>query len=293
MELRHLITLRAIVESGGFKKAADELGYAQSSITAHIQELERELGYPLFDRIGKTVALTAAGSRFLPYALDIISLYSESREAVQEPGRPTGRLTVGASESVMTYFLPARLQSFLDRYPDVELVVKPLDYQRLNQQLQRGDIDLALLVELAGWAPPELEVRRVREEQLPLVRAVQRQRREMMLYTEHACSYRPVFDDYMRQHEASPSIRVELPSIEAIKQCVLSGVGKSFLPGFTVERELAEGRLQVEPYGPADGYPIAIYCAMHRRKWQSVNVTAFLEELWDGPMPHEERAGAD
>ncbi|WP_347836300.1 LysR family transcriptional regulator [Gracilibacillus sp. JCM 18860] len=53
MELRHLITFRTIIDVGGFKKAAEQLGYAQSSITAHIKELEKELGYPLFDRLGK------------------------------------------------------------------------------------------------------------------------------------------------------------------------------------------------------------------------------------------------
>ena len=55
MELRHLITLKTIVEKGGFKKPAEHLGYAQSSVTAHIKELEEEAGKPLFDRLGKKV----------------------------------------------------------------------------------------------------------------------------------------------------------------------------------------------------------------------------------------------
>lgn len=53
MELRQLITFKTIVEKGGFNKAAEHLGYAQSSITTHIKELEKELGRPVFDRLGR------------------------------------------------------------------------------------------------------------------------------------------------------------------------------------------------------------------------------------------------
>lgn len=53
MELRHLITFKTIVEKNGFNKAAEHLGYAQSSITTHVKELEKVLGNPLFDRLGK------------------------------------------------------------------------------------------------------------------------------------------------------------------------------------------------------------------------------------------------
>ena len=61
MEIRHLQTFKAIVEAGGFAKAANQLGYAQSTITSHIQALEIELEGPLFDRLGKAIALTELG----------------------------------------------------------------------------------------------------------------------------------------------------------------------------------------------------------------------------------------
>ncbi|MGG3452226.1 LysR family transcriptional regulator [Domibacillus aminovorans] len=64
MEIRHLITFKAIVDMGGFTRAATYLGYAQSTVTAHIQALEQEMGAPLFDRIGKKVQLTEVGSQF-------------------------------------------------------------------------------------------------------------------------------------------------------------------------------------------------------------------------------------
>ncbi|GAE29926.1 LysR family transcriptional regulator [Halalkalibacter hemicellulosilyticus] len=124
MELRHLITFRTIVDLGGFNKAAQKLGYAQSSITAHIKELETELGYPLFDRLGKKVTLTQTGRRFLPYALDIITLYTKSKEMIKESDEPSGELTIGVSESLMIYWFPIIIMNFMGQYPNVQLTVK-------------------------------------------------------------------------------------------------------------------------------------------------------------------------
>jgi len=66
MELRHLNTFRAVAKSPSFTRTASQLGYAQSSVTDQIKALERDLGVPLFDRPGRTVALTEAGRRLLP-----------------------------------------------------------------------------------------------------------------------------------------------------------------------------------------------------------------------------------
>ncbi len=58
MELRHLVTFKSILDLGGFTKAAENLGYAQSTVTMHIQALEEQVGAPLFDRLGKKVVLS-------------------------------------------------------------------------------------------------------------------------------------------------------------------------------------------------------------------------------------------
>ena len=74
MELRHLFTFIAVVQEGNFTRAAEKLGYAQSSVTAQIQALEVELETPLFDRLGKKNILTDAGQRLLPFAHEITKL---------------------------------------------------------------------------------------------------------------------------------------------------------------------------------------------------------------------------
>ena len=68
MELRNIKSFLKIAECGSFSQAANYLGYAQSTVTFHIQQLEEELGYSLFERIGKKISLTSYGENFLPLA---------------------------------------------------------------------------------------------------------------------------------------------------------------------------------------------------------------------------------
>ncbi|XEC94067.1 LysR family transcriptional regulator [Paenibacillus tarimensis] len=276
MELRHLITFRTIVEVGGFKKAAEQLGYAQSSVTAHIKELEAELEYPLFDRLGKSVALTEAGRRFLPYAADIIALYTKSKQAVSGTGEPSGLLIIGASESMMIYWLPRLIKDFMKYYPKVELILKPLDYPHISEQLKKGDIDIAMLVELSAWTPEELIIRKLKNEKLALVQSASIPNvSETMLYMEPSCSYRGIIDDHLKQEGKTTVLKMELQSIEVIKKCILCGLGKSFLPFFAVQEEIQRGELKEIPSN-AQQFPISIYAAVHKNKWLSTNVDTFL-----------------
>ena len=74
MEIKHLKTFEAVARTLNFTKAAEELHYVQSSVSAQIQSLENDLGVPLFDRMGRTIRLTEAGQRLLKYAVKIQDL---------------------------------------------------------------------------------------------------------------------------------------------------------------------------------------------------------------------------
>ena len=281
MELRQLVTFKTIVDSGGFKKAAEKLGYAQSSITSHVKELETELETALFDRLGKTVTLTQSGKRFFPYAVDIIQLYNQAKEAVQEDGEPSGKLTIGVSESLMIYWLPEFIRSFMAKYPAVHLELKAVDYQNVTAQLKRGDYDMALLVEMSGWQSDELIVQKLSEEPLLLVRSSEADEppaSETMLLAERSCSWRPVFEEYLQKSGKDSGETIELPSIEAIKQCVLSGLGTSLLPHFSVQSDIESGRLKHIEVDLSNEHA-GIYTAYHKNKWRSSCFNVFCQEL--------------
>ncbi|GGJ54704.1 LysR family transcriptional regulator [Virgibacillus salexigens] len=282
MELRQLITFTTIVDLGGFKKAAEMLGYAQSSITAHIKDLEEELEQPLFDRLGKKVILTQAGKNFLPYATEIIQLYTKSKATIHASNEPSGPLTIGASESLMIYWLPTIIMQFRQQFPKVELTLKTIQYDDLEGQLKRGEIDAAVLVEDENWHSEALFIDKISEETLALVQsadhAAHSSTTETMLVTEYTCNWRTIIDQHLKAMENKVISKVELPSIEAIKQCVLCGLGNSMLPYFVVKDQLLEGKLVETPsFSPSN--IIGVYAARHKDKWLSPNLKVFLNML--------------
>src|SRR5918997_26679 len=82
MELRHLKTFRAVAVNRSFTRAAHELGYVQSAITSHVKALEADLGVRLFDRLGRRIVITEAGSELLAYATKILDLTDSARAAL-------------------------------------------------------------------------------------------------------------------------------------------------------------------------------------------------------------------
>jgi DNA-binding transcriptional LysR family regulator len=117
--------------------------------------------------------LTETGRRFLPYATEMIDLYAQSKQAVQDADEPSGQLVIGASESVLIYWIPEFIMTFRKKYPQVDLTLKCLDYQRVTDQLQQGDIDAALLVETVNWQLEPLTIHKLKQERLSLVQSAQ------------------------------------------------------------------------------------------------------------------------
>ncbi|MDN4865477.1 LysR family transcriptional regulator [Priestia megaterium] len=265
MELRHLVTFKTIVEKDGFKRAADHLGYAQSSVTTHIKELERELGKPLFDRLGKKVVLTQYGHHFLPYAVKIIDLYSQALNTNDEP---IGNLVIGISESLTIDRIPPILIEYKRLYPKVSLSLKSIDNYDVTSYLQNGDIDLALILEKDDLSLPELFTENLKREKMVLIRPNDVEDSSTVLYTERSCSYKSVFEHYINYKQLDVKESLDFQSIEAIKQCVRSGLGISLVPYFSVKEELMTNKLSGEEV-PPDHPVISTFLAYHKDKWLS------------------------
>ncbi|MDM5224398.1 LysR family transcriptional regulator [Peribacillus sp. NJ11] len=277
MELRHLITLKTIVDKGGFKKAATHLGYAQSSVTTHIKELEEEIGKPLFDRLGKKVVLTHYGHHFLSYAVKIIDLYSQALNTNEEP---TGDLTIGISESLTIGRIPSILLKYKKSYPKVNLSLKSIDNYDVASNLQNGDIDLALLLEKDDWSIPDLHCEKLKRERMVLISPPVQEDIRTVLYTERSCSYKSVFEHYIQFKQMDVKESLDFQSIEAIKQCVRSGLGISLVPYFSVKEELESNKLHGEQISPE--HPgISTFLAYHKDKWLSPSIISMISLIRD------------
>jgi DNA-binding transcriptional LysR family regulator len=154
MELRQLTHFVAVAEECHFTRAARRLHIAQSSLSASIQTLERELGAQLFVRDKRQVRMTDAGRALLVEARRAISTVTAAREAVAAvQGGLRGRVSVGLSRAVDHGHLMTALGRFHRAHPDVEVVLSHDTSARLFDQVRDGRLDLALLLVPANRLP--------------------------------------------------------------------------------------------------------------------------------------------
>ena len=121
MEIRQLYTFIRVAQLQSFSKAADSLGYSQSAVTVQIRSLEEELNTRLFDRMGKRIALTDQGRRFLSGAYNTIFEANRAKLAVLENDELRGELHIGAIDSLCASALPPVLGRFRQEHPKVRL----------------------------------------------------------------------------------------------------------------------------------------------------------------------------
>lgn len=146
MEIHQLRYFLALARSGSFVRAAEEERVSQPSLSQQIKKLETSLGYPLFDRLGRSVRLTRFGEALQPHAEAVLRNVAEARKALDTVGRPdAGRVVLGAIPTILPYALVEPLAAFRQEYPRVELQVAEQTTENLIEGIRNGVVDVAVL----------------------------------------------------------------------------------------------------------------------------------------------------
>ena len=147
MELRHLRAFTTLAEELHFGRAAERLGIAQPPLSIQIQSLEATLGVKLFDRSRRHVALTEAGSLFLPEALATLAQAEKARRTAQRAGRgETGRLEIGFTGSApFNAAMPGIITRFRRAWPDLHMVLREMSTTNQLKQLVEGELDIGFI----------------------------------------------------------------------------------------------------------------------------------------------------
>ena len=153
MELRNLTTFTKIAQTKNFTKAAAQLGYSQSAISSQIQQLEKELGVPVFDRIGKTVSLTQAGEILYQYANAMLTLEQNAIDSIRNQVTLAGELRIAIEESLSISFLPDILHHYRSQYPNVDLIVTAADSRQMFHMLKENEIDMIYTLDRINTQP--------------------------------------------------------------------------------------------------------------------------------------------
>ncbi len=168
MELRHLRYFVTVAEELHFGRAAIRLSIVQPSLSQQIQQLEKELGFPLLYRTKRFVELTDAGKVFLVEAKHVLAQVQEAKRAAQRAYRgEMGRLVVGYISSSTYDLLPMMLRVYRERFPEVEVALRELTTQEQVRALEEEYIHLGLL--RLPISAPMVNVEIVRQEPIVCV----------------------------------------------------------------------------------------------------------------------------
>ena len=287
MEFREISTFLQVAQYQSFSKAARHLGYSQAAVTIQIKQLEQELGVHLFDRIGKQTTLTHQGQVFYEYASAIMRDLAQAKDAVANPTELTGQLCLGTIESICSSIFPDLLAEYHRLHPEVTISIVTDSPGVLLDRMNENTIDIVYLLDRRiydnRWcktleepeenifvASPDHELALAKRE-LELDEVL----RFPFFLTEKDASYRHMLEQYLASINRSVKPFLEIGNTEFIIHMLLKNTGISFLPKFTVQRELQQKQLTALN---VRGFQMQTWRQIfyHKNKWVTREMQEFL-----------------
>lgn len=288
VSLRQLQIFEAIARLGGFTRAAEELFLTQPTVSMQIKKLEKGIGLPLFEQIGKQVFLTGAGKVLYEHTRQILDTFDNlEMEIADLQGLKTGLLRL-AVVTTAKYFAPRALGQFCERYPGVDVALKVTNRERLLQRMSQNLDDLYIigrppnikdvvfepylenpLVVLAPRSHPLVTKKNIAPQQLAELPFIVR---------ESGSGTRIAMEQFFGEHGIKLKIRMELGSNEAIKQAIDAGLGISVLSRHALALEGVDGRLAILDI---KGFPLSWHWYVGHPKGRRLSIIAktFLDFL--------------
>jgi DNA-binding transcriptional LysR family regulator len=287
--LNQLRVLCEVVRYGQFTRTAEALRISQPAVSKCIKDMERQIGAPLFEQIGRRVLLTEAGNIMHAHAERILTELGNAEHALRAlQSGEVGRLLIGASTTPGTYLLPPLLGAFRNRFPQAELTLKISDTREIVQHVLDGLLDLGVVGE--ADFKPTLYVERIVTEKLVLILPPSHPLADKeaislddltaapFVLRERGSSTREVLERALHARGLEPNIVMELNNAEAVKKAVEAGLGISFVSEHAVKLELKAG-VFVMRHVPELELSRGIYYIRRAASHPTVLHERFLEEL--------------
>ena len=252
--LRQLKIFVSAASHLSFARAADELHLSAPAVSMQIAQLEREARMPLFERLGRRVYLTAAGSALLRASTSILGQVRAVEEELGAlRGVEGGLLNVGVI-SAGDYFLPTLLAAFCAQHRGVQVALSVCNREELIRRLDHNLVDLAVVSQqpegeefaAAAFAAHPIVIIAAPEHRLARGRiALAALSREAFIAREHGSLTREVMDHTLRRARIKPAIAIEASNNETVKQAVAAGFGVAFVSTHAIGLEVQARRLAV------------------------------------------------
>lgn len=250
MNLHLLRIFVCAVEENSFTKAAEQLGISQPAVSKAVRELESQLDTLLLERQGKYFKPNEAGQVLFDYGKSLFAMEREASEVLRAfKNLERGRLIVGASTTVASYWLAPYLKKFSDKHPGVDVQVVGANTESVAQLLLDCKVDVALV---EGAVHDErIETRLWRTEEMvaiaPSFESSVRKReleQQVWILREQGSGSRNVAEQLLLNMGIQAQRTLEMNSNEAIIQAVAAGCGVGIVPKITARDQLALRRVK-------------------------------------------------
>jgi len=275
-----------VAQKKSFTLAAKELFLTQPAVTIQIQKLEADYETKLFDRVGKKIFLTESGKTLHSYAEKILALFAQAEEALTDvKGLKFGKLTIGASATVGSYYLPKIFEVFGKQYPDIEIQMNLTNSHQVIEDILAFKSDLGFVGELRSYEG--LVIIPFLEEELvlivppdhPFAHGERVSLRDLagqpFIAREAGSATRELVEEKAGRRGVSLKVVMDLASNEAIKKAVETGLGISIISRYVVQKEVDQGLLRMVPFAK-EKIMRKFFIIYHEDKYLSSIIRAFL-----------------
>ena len=289
MELRNLITFIHVAELGSFTKAAEQLGYSQSTISFQIKQLEDELDCLLFERINHTITLTERGHELVSYAHQVRALTEDFKENLSKKEEPDGYIHIVTPDSVCEEMISAHYKDFHEKYPSIVVRFSTGDTSDMLNMIDHNEADVIITLDRRLFNKDYVIAK---EQQLPMhfVAAstskyanakglsIKDIATEPFVLTEYGQGYRRVFDRELAKRSIEITPVLEIGRTDIITSVLVENDMISYLPDFVTDDLISSGDLRYLDVCDMniDVWKQLIY---HKNKWMSKSLKTFIEYI--------------
>ena len=290
MDTKNLTTFIYVAELRSFTKAADRLGFSQSTVSFQIKQMENELGCQLFERINHTVQLTEKGREVLEYAHRVSQMTLELKDSMKEE-TASGYIRLAMADSLCTSLLSRDFLHFRELYPNIALKIIAAGTEEMFRLMNHNEVDAILTLDNHIY---NTEYRILQEEKVrtffvagadtEIASASSLSIEELLLQpfilTEKGMSYRRLLEEKLAELSLEIQPVLEIGSTELICSLVEQGAGISFLPEYVIKDRVKAGTLVCLP---VSGLEIHVWKQLlyHRNKWVSPQMEKVLQYCVD------------
>jgi len=290
MEIHQLTYFVAVAETGGFSRAAKACNVAQPSLSQQVMKLEQELGQQLFNRLGRSVALTEAGQALLPRARAILAELEEIKRGLsQEISQGYGHLAVGLIPTIAPFLLPGVIKRFAEKFPNAELSAYEDFTDTLVHDLVGGKLDVGIMslpihnkaiVTTELFTEPLLVASSRHHELITKgsIRVKELEDFPFIALNEVHCLGEQV-QSFCYQQDVDLDIVCHTAQLSTVQRCIASGLGVSLVPQMLAASDTSD---QIAYRSVSDTTPRRkIVAASHARFQQSFLAGQFIDLVQD------------